>query len=107
MSNIQGYLDKIKNARFGKDVRNAILNAIRQCYEDGKAGAIDLVAREEIEELKANGGGSGATAEQIQQIETNKEDIGKLQEEIADLPNEERVSEMIDEALGVIENGTY
>ena len=34
MSNIQGYLDKIKNARFGKDVRQAIHDGIKQCYED-------------------------------------------------------------------------
>ena len=58
MSNIQGYLEKIKNARFGKDVRQAIHDGIKQCYEDGKA----------------NSGGSGATAEQIQQIKNHIND---------------------------------
>ena len=39
MSNIQTFLDKIKSERYGKDVRQAIHDGIKQCYEDGKAGA--------------------------------------------------------------------
>lgn len=124
MSNIQIFLEKILSERYGKDVRQAIHDGIKQCYEDGKA----------------NSGGSGATEENIQQIKNHindntvhvtpqeksswnktamdlkgvaglvnitKERVDNLSEEIADLPNEERVSEMIDEALGVIENGSY
>lgn len=48
MAGIQEYLDLIKNAVYGRDVRQAIHDGIHQCYEDGKAGTIDLVAREEI-----------------------------------------------------------
>lgn len=51
---IQEYLNKIKNAIYGKDVRQAIHDAIHQCYEDGKAGELDLIAREGVEEVKAN-----------------------------------------------------
>lgn len=51
MSNIQEYLKKIKTAVYGKDVRQAIHDAIRQCYDDGRAGAIDLQAREDISDL--------------------------------------------------------
>ena len=40
---------------------------------------------QKIEEAKSSGGGSGATAEQLAQIEKNKTDIGKLSETIADL----------------------
>lgn len=48
MANIQQNLDKIKAARYGRDVRDAIHDSISNCYEDGKAGAIDLVARNSI-----------------------------------------------------------
>lgn len=48
MSNIQTFLEKILSARYGKDVRQSIHDAIHQCYEDGKAGSVDLTAREEI-----------------------------------------------------------
>ena len=51
---IQTYLDKIKNAIYGKDVRQAIHDAIHQCYVDGRAGKLDLIAREGIEDIKSN-----------------------------------------------------
>lgn len=51
MATIQDYLNKIKTAIYGKDVRQAIYDAIHQCYEDGKAGDIDLTAREDIASL--------------------------------------------------------
>ncbi len=34
MANIQNELNNIKNAMFGKDVRNSIHDAIKQCYDD-------------------------------------------------------------------------
>ena len=34
MASIQEHLDKIKNAIFGKDVRQAIHDSIKQCYDD-------------------------------------------------------------------------
>lgn len=34
MDNIQNYLNQIKTAVFGKDVRESIHNAIKQCYDD-------------------------------------------------------------------------
>ena len=46
MSNIQELLNLIRTAIYGRDVRQAIHDAIRTCYDDGKAGAIDLQARE-------------------------------------------------------------
>lgn len=48
MSNIEQNLQKILSSRYGKDVRQAIHDAIHDCYEDGKAGATDLIAREQI-----------------------------------------------------------
>lgn len=53
MSNIHENLQKILHAVWGKDVRQAIHDAIHDCYEDGSAGSTDLIAREEIEELEA------------------------------------------------------
>lgn len=46
MADIQTFLNNIKKAIYGKDVRQSIHDAIKQCYYDGKAGAIDLEARE-------------------------------------------------------------
>ena len=45
MATIADYLKKILSAVYGKDVRQAIHDAIHQCYEDGKA------ARERIDNL--------------------------------------------------------
>lgn len=45
MSNIEQYLADILAARYGEEVRQSIHDAIQQCYEDGRAGAIDLEAR--------------------------------------------------------------
>ncbi len=49
MSKIMEYLNKITSSVYGKDVRQAIHDAIHQCYADGKSGSIDLVARENID----------------------------------------------------------
>lgn len=49
MADIQNLLNNILKAVFGKDVRQSIHDAIKQCYYDGKAGAVDLEARENIE----------------------------------------------------------
>lgn len=48
---IEQYLGDILSARYGEEVRQSIHDAIHQCYEDGKAGATDLVARERITNL--------------------------------------------------------
>ena len=45
MSNIQDLLAYILNASRGDQVRDSIVDAISQCYEDGKAGTVDLQAR--------------------------------------------------------------
>lgn len=63
MAGIQEYLDLIKNAVYGREVRQAIHDGIYQCYEDGRAGAIDLVAREEIAQLIAPSGEAPSAAE--------------------------------------------
>lgn len=50
-SNIMQNLAKILSSRYGKDVRQAIHDSIHDCYEDGKAGSTDLIAREQIANL--------------------------------------------------------
>lgn len=50
-SNIEEILKQLLAAKFGKDVRQAIHDGIEQCYEDGKVGAVDLVARQRIDNL--------------------------------------------------------
>ena len=54
MASISDYLKNILAARYGKDVRQSIHDAIQQCYYDGKAGSIDLEARQSIEDLDNN-----------------------------------------------------
>lgn len=54
MATIQDYLNNILKAVYGKDVRQSIHDAIQQCYYDGKAGAVDLEAREMIGNLEYN-----------------------------------------------------
>lgn len=47
--------------------------------------------------------------EMDEQIYQNTESIGQLSEEISDLniPTDEHINELINVALGVVENGTY
>ena len=54
MAEIQTLLKNILGAVYGKDVRQSIHDAISKCYEDGKAGQLDLVARNGINEIKTN-----------------------------------------------------
>lgn len=65
MSNIEQNLQKILSTRFGKDVRQAIHDGIHDCYEDGKTGAVDLVAREQIANLVANNNPTDGNSELI------------------------------------------
>lgn len=44
-------LYKILHAVYGRDVRQAIHDAIHDCYDEGKAGVTDLQAREDIETI--------------------------------------------------------
>lgn len=62
MSDIQQNLAKILNSRYGRDVRQSIHDGIHNCYEDGKAGSIDLVARELIQQ-KMSGSPAGTYAD--------------------------------------------
>lgn len=50
-SNIEQLLKQILDTKLGKDMRQAIHDGIEQCYEDGKVGAVDLVARQRIDNL--------------------------------------------------------
>lgn len=45
MSNIQDLLAQILGASRGDQVRDSIADAIQMCYDDGKAGSVDLQAR--------------------------------------------------------------
>lgn len=38
MSAIDNYINSIRTATYGKDVRNSIVNAISQCYSDVESG---------------------------------------------------------------------
>lgn len=55
MADIQTDLNTIAKGKYGKDVRQAIHDAIETCYSDGKVGSIDLVARERIDNIVVSG----------------------------------------------------
>ena len=63
MAGIEQYLEQIKSAIYGKDVRQAIHDGIEACYKDGKVGAVDLEARQRIDELVAPSGEAPSAAE--------------------------------------------
>lgn len=65
MSNIEQNLAFILSSRYGEDVRQAIHDAIHDCYEDGKAGSVDLVARQQIANLVANEGSTDKDSELV------------------------------------------
>lgn len=46
MADVQALLKSILTAVYGRDVRQSIYDAIKQCYYDGKAGGNDLEARD-------------------------------------------------------------
>jgi hypothetical protein len=49
---IQDYLDDIMNAVYGEEVRSSIVGAITQCYEDGRTGAVDAIARGRLDVIE-------------------------------------------------------
>ena len=81
MADILEYLNKIKNAVYGKDVRQAIVDGISQCYTDGKAGVNDLQARQLIEAVAAVNEEQAAALEVLQaKIEELEESEGGTQQ---------------------------
>lgn len=98
MSNIEQNLQKILTSRYGKDVRQAIHDGIEQCYEDGKVGAVDLVARQRIDNLFKLEPGSTTGDAELRDIrigyngteyenagEAVRGQIGSLSEDIEDI----------------------
>lgn len=66
MADIQSLLNQLLQAVYGKDVRQAIHDSIERCYEDGKVGSVDLIARERIDNLaKLEAGSTTGDAELI------------------------------------------
>ena len=52
-SKIEQYLQTIETAVYGEDMRQAIHDAIKECYKDGDRASIDMTARDDIELLSA------------------------------------------------------
>ena len=48
MSDIMNELKTIREARYGKEVRESIAAGIETCYKEGKAGTTDLQARQDL-----------------------------------------------------------
>ena len=63
MADITELLRNIKTKVYGKDVRQSIHDAIKQCYLDGKVGAIDMVARNQISNLVAENNDTSGNSE--------------------------------------------
>ena len=65
MADITELLNYIKTRVYGKDVRQAIHDAIQQCYLDGKVGAIDMVARNQISNIVAKNNDTAGNSELV------------------------------------------
>ncbi len=65
MADISDLLKNIMTKVYGKDVRKSIHDAIKQCYSDGKAGAIDLTARNRINNIIANANSTDGNSELV------------------------------------------
>lgn len=100
-SNIESLLQQILSAVLGKDVRQAIHDGIEQCYEDGKVGAVDLVARQRIDNLSKLEPGSTTGDAELRDIrigydgteyenagEAVRGQIGSLSEDINNITEE-------------------
>lgn len=88
MASIQEYLDLIKNAIYGKDVRQAIHDGIQQCYYDGKAGSTDLEARQRLDSAEGSISSLGS------RMSTAEGDIDTLDANITSLTS--RVPEIVE-----------
>lgn len=69
-------LKAILQARYGKDVRQSIHDAIKQCYDDGKAGVIDLEARKLLGTTDISGIGDGTATGGIDSLYKNGHAFG-------------------------------
>ena len=65
MNDIFECLETILKAAYGRDVRQAIHDAIRACYEDGKAGSVDPTARLRIDNLVAHNNSTDENSELV------------------------------------------
>lgn len=72
MSNIAELLQQIITARYGREVRQSIHDAIEACYNDGKSGATDLTARQLINDVKGD-------------VDNLRDDFDGLEEELTKL----------------------
>lgn len=117
-SNIEEILNKILSAVFGKDVRQAIHDGIEQCYEDGKVGAVDLVARQRIDNLAKLPEGSTTGDAELADIrvgadgntystagESTRKQFEKITSEINRIPQTEIILDLISYAkIGTVSN---
>ena len=63
--NILDHLEAILEAVYGRDVRQAIHDSIKTCYDDGKAGSIDPTARTQIANLIAHNNSTDENSELV------------------------------------------
>ena len=64
---INDILAEIRTAVYGRDVRQAIVDGINQCYEDGRAGVEDATARALAQEAKS---AASAATTRIDEVDT-------------------------------------
>ena len=84
MTSIQEHLDKIKNAIFGKDVRQAIHDSIKQCYDDAAVNHDNANM-----EVKLARGSHNTLNDRLVENEKNQE---KISSQLINIENEVEVN---------------
>ena len=79
MANIQNELNNIKNAVFGKDVRDSIHNAIKTCYDDAS-----IVNNNANMEVKMARGVHSTLGDRLNKSDEKQEEISSQLEHIED-----------------------
>lgn len=78
MANIQNYLNQIKTAVFGKDVRESIHDAIKQCYDDASINHDNANM-----EVKLARGSHNTLNDRLDENEKNQENLSSQLDNIA------------------------
>lgn len=99
MANIQNYLNQIKTAVFGKDVRESIHNAIKQCYDDAAVNHDNANM-----EVKLARGSYNTLNDRLDENEKVQENFSSQLDSIVQYPNIEDINSIDSDKVKIVLN---